>query len=81
VTDDLESTATVQDKIVGATNRPMTMTGDRMLPALEMVIMQAFSDRQAELRLFLVVALQRGERDTQQTNRFWERNFVLKQGN
>jgi hypothetical protein len=39
-------------------NRPTTMTGDLMLPALEILIMLRPSNREVKLRFLLVVALQ-----------------------
>lgn len=43
----------------------MTTTGDLMLPALDILIMRIALNREAELRFFRIVALQRGQRDSQ----------------
>jgi hypothetical protein len=50
-----------------------------MLPALEILIMLRRSNRQTELRFFLVLALQRGERDPQEPHRLGKRHLVLQQ--
>lgn len=43
----------------------MTTTGDLMLPALDILIMRIALNREAELRFFRIVALQRGQRGSQ----------------
>jgi hypothetical protein len=57
------------------------MTGDLMLPALEILIMLRPSNRLTELRLGLRFALERGQRDSKKPDRLLNRHLVLKQGN
>lgn len=54
----------------------MTVTGDLMLPALDILIMRIALNREAELRFFPIVALQRGQRDSQKAHRLGDRHFV-----
>lgn len=55
----------------------MTATGDLMLPALDIPIMPIALNREGELRFFPIVALQRGQRDSQKAHRLRDQHLVL----